>query len=204
VENKRFTLYIIGICVVLFVLQNIFPFVTDNFKLTSSLILQQPWTLITSMFLHGSLIHLLYNMLALAIFGLILENEIGSKKFLLVYLAAGIFAGLASIPFYNAVLGASGAIFGIIGTLTILKPKMQVFALGVPMPMFLAAIIWAALDLFGIFIPSDTANIAHLSGILVGIGIGFIIKQKQPKIRKRDSIYLNENDMQNWENRFMR
>ena len=81
---------------------------------------------------------------------------------------------------------------------------MQVFALGVPMPMFLAAIIWAALDLFGIFIPSDTANIAHLSGILVGIGIGFIIKQKQPKIRKRDSIYLNENDMQNWENRFMR
>ena len=119
------------------------------------------------------------HMFALVLFGSILENEIGTKKFLSLFFLAGLFASIASIPFYNAVLGASGAIFGVIGALAVLKPKMTVWVYGMPMPMIIASLVWAAIDVLGVFIPSNVANIAHLSGIFVGIIFGFIIRIKR-------------------------
>lgn len=176
-KNSYSALWLAGICILIFVIQIIFPIITDSFKLTASEALSKPWTLITSIFLHGSLVHLLYNMFALALFGTILENEIGTRKFLYLFFLAGLFASIASVPFYNSVLGASGAIFGIIGALAILKPKMIVWVYGMPMPMFLASIVWAVIDIFGIFIPGSVANIAHLSGVLVGIVFTLFVKQ---------------------------
>ncbi|MBS3168368.1 rhomboid family intramembrane serine protease [Candidatus Woesearchaeota archaeon] len=203
-KNKYYSLYIIAICVIFFILQKIFPIITQLFKLTSSLVLQQPYTIITSMFLHGSLVHLLFNMVSLAIFGLILENEIGSKRFLYLYFSAGIFASISSIPFYPAVLGASGAIFGIIGSLALLKPKMTIWVYGLPMPMFVAAILYAIIDLLGVFAPSNVANIAHLAGILVGVLFGLILRTKIKKEQKTKEKDLNEKNIQEWEKRYMK
>ncbi len=167
--------------------------------------MQQPWTLISSIFLHGSLIHLLYNMFALALFGLILENEIGSKKFLYVYFLSGLIASLSSIPFYNAVLGASGAIFGIMGALVILKPKMTIWLYGIPLPMYLASLVWIGIDLIGIFVPGDTANIAHLSGIFIGIMFGLIFRSKRNKnIKENPSSDLDMKTVQEWEDKHMK
>jgi len=122
-------------------------------------------------------------MFALALFGTILEHNIGTKKFLYLFFSAGLFAGLASILFYKAVLGASGAIFGIIGALAILKPKMIVWIYSMPMPMVIASLVWIAIDILGIFIPSNVANITHISGILVGISFGIIIKLNKTLIK---------------------
>src|SRR3989339_986974 len=108
-ENRNYVFWLIGICVIIFILQSFIPYINDNFTLVSSRVLNEPWMLITSMFLHGDLVHLLNNMLALFIFGMILENSIGSKRFLIVYFVSGVFAGLIASFFYNAALGASGA-----------------------------------------------------------------------------------------------
>ena len=79
----------------------------------------QPWRLFTSMFLHGSLLHLGFNMLALWQVGALVERIFGSLRFVWLYLLAGLAGSLASVlwnPHVNSV-GASGAIFGIIGGL---------------------------------------------------------------------------------------
>src|SRR3989338_7746842 len=175
-KNKYYSLWFSLAIFIIFILKIIFPIITDFFKLTSSLAIARPWTLFTAIFLHGSITHLLYNLFALALFGTILEHNIGSKRFLFVFFLSGLFASIASVPFYNSVLGASGAIFGIIAALAVIKPKMVVWLYGMPMPMILALFIWAAIDIIGIFVPSQTANIAHLSGVLVGIVFGFHLR----------------------------
>lgn len=202
-ENKYTALWFSGLIILIFIIQKLFPLFTDLFKLTSSQVLAQPWTLVTAIFLHGSITHLLYNLLALALFGSILEHNIGTRRFLTLFFAAGIFASIASVPFYHAVLGASGAIFGIIGTLAILKPKMTIWVFGMPMPMALAAAIWAIVDILGIFAPGTTANIAHLAGLIAGIAFAIMIKPKRSKTRKQD-IYLNEKELRAWEDKYMK
>ena len=102
------------------------------------------WTLLTSMFLHSGILHLLVNMLSLYFIGNFLEMLIGKKRFIWFYLISGIFAGLffAVLAFYFGnyevgeklfgspeifAVGASGAIFGIAGALSVLTPKNRVY-----------------------------------------------------------------------------
>ena len=177
-ENRNYVFWLIGICVIIFILQSFIPYINDNFTLVSSRVLNEPWMLITSMFLHGDLVHLLNNMLALFIFGMILENSIGSKRFLIVYFVSGVFAGLIASFFYNAALGASGAIFGVLGTLVMLKPKMVVYVYFMPLPMYLAGILWALIDISRFFFPTGIAGAAHLAGLFIGLGFGYYFKKK--------------------------
>jgi membrane associated rhomboid family serine protease len=82
------------------------------------------WRLVTSMFLHGSMIHLLFNMLALFWLGTIVEQALGTSKFLLVYFVSGLAGSAGALWFSSAAavtVGASGAIFGLIGALLILE-----------------------------------------------------------------------------------
>lgn len=181
---RKTALVLVALNVIVFIAQFIFPAITDQFALYSSRVLAEPWLLVTSMFLHGGLEHLFFNMFALGLFGFILENFIGSRKFLLIYLVSGIVAGAGAAIFYPAALGASGAIFGILGTLTFLRPRMRVWVMGVPMPMFVAAILWAGIDLVGMFAPGNTANAAHLFGLGTGLLGGFLLKGKFRMTRK--------------------
>jgi len=84
------------------------------------------WRFVSAIFLHDGIIHLIYNLFALALFGFILEKLIGSKRFLIVFFASGIIANLIAVNFYNSSLGVSGAIYGILGCLVILKPLMMI------------------------------------------------------------------------------
>ena len=163
------SLWISAVCIVMFVLQ--FFFGTDMFILDKTLMSAEPWRVITSIFAHGSIAHLLSNLFALALFGLILEGRIGARRVLFLFFATGILVNLFS-P-YDVSLGASGAIFGILGALIVLRPLMVVWIDFIPMPMIIAGLFWLGSDILGIFIPDSVGHIAHIFGLVVGLLFGF-------------------------------
>ena len=201
-KMRFYTIWIALALILIFILQKIINGFTDLFVL-NQLSYFQPWRFVTAIFLHGSVVHLISNLFALLLFGLILEKVIGSKRFLFVFFASGIFASLVAVNFYSASLGASGAIMGVIGTLAIIKPLMLVWAFGMVIPMIVAAIFWVILDLLGIFVPDNVGNIAHLSGIFIGVIIGFFLRAKHEKRKKSHTIQIPEHILRRWETLYM-
>jgi membrane associated rhomboid family serine protease len=174
---KFYALKLCGFMFVIFLIQLLFNGFTEFFLLDSNSDVEI-WRFFTAIFLHGGLAHLLYNIFALALFGSMLERFIGSRRFLVVFFVTGILANVVSFNFYDSSLGASGAIFGVIGALIAIRPLMFVWAFGFPMPLFVAGIIWATGDLIGIFVPSNVANIAHLSGMFFGLIFGLLYRRR--------------------------
>lgn len=149
---------------------------------TPALATRLPWTLVTSVFLHIDFSHLLFNMFALLLFGSALERMIGSRVFAALYIASGLVgnvgyyftAGSPVVP----VLGASGAIYGVIGTLAVIEPFRVVYFYGMlPLPMVAAAAMWALADVTGLFVPSGVAHSVHLVGMLVGVVVGLYLRR---------------------------
>ena len=140
--------------------------------------LQQPWTILTSMFVHAGFFHLFGNMLTLFFFGTFLSRMVGDGRFLLLYFGGGILGGimfiLLSQPF-NWAVGASGAVFALGGALTVMMPKLKVFIIPIPVPVPL----WVAV--FGGFVIlsflSFVAWQAHLGGLIFGLIAGYIFKR---------------------------
>jgi len=213
--NEHWSLKLVGILVFVFVLQLIFPQITDFFLLQASDIFTRPWILVTSVFLHSGLLHLILNGFALALFGSILEEIISSKRFLMIFFIGGIVASFVFVlglpilafvgmPSSGNALGASGAIFSVMGMLAVLRPTMTVWVSYMPMPLWVAALVWTGQDFFGIFIPDNIANFAHLGGLFFGVIIGFFYKKKyldrQKKyLQKRNDIMLSNEEIDTWE-----
>ena len=200
------TLILAGILIVVFTMQQIFPEITETLLLNSSKTQTEPWRIFTSIFAHSGMLHILYNLFGLLLFGLILEEKIGTKKFLLVFFLCGIAGSIAANFFYDKSLGASGAILGIIGCLAVIEPFMIVYAYYLPMPLFIAALVWAGGDVLGFIIPSNIANAAHLAGLSVGITIGAMIRGKKPlfKPQKKRPNLVSEKDVEEWEKEYMK
>lgn len=175
------TLILIAIMTGIFFIEPILPI--QDLALIPATVAQTPWTMVTSIFLHWNLQHIFFNMFALFFFGIALESRIGWKSFLLVFLISGIFGSIgfmltAPDP-TTAALGASGAIYGIIGTLLIIAPFAMVWAGFIPMPMFIAGILYGATEILGLFGPaSDIAHGAHVGGLFFGIAYGFYLRWK--------------------------
>ncbi len=211
--KSKFKFYALKLCLVMaiiFTLQTFLSGFTDILILNGNS-WSEPWRFLTAIFLHGGLAHLLFNGFALALFGSVLERFIGGRRFLLVFFTTGILANLVSVNFYDSSLGASGAIFGVIGALIFIRPLMTVWAFGLPMPIFVAGIFWIGADVLGavgFFVgnPIDnTGNIAHLSGILFGFLFGWFYRKLfvRKYLRKID-VSLDENQMRNWEDVHLR
>jgi len=155
------------------------------------------WTLLTSMFMHGSFAHLLVNMFSLFFIGNLVERIIGRKRYFWIYLISGIVAGLAFVTFAyiglfipagerifggidTFAVGASGALFGLGGLLAVLIPKLRVLIFFfIPMPMWVAMLVL----MFGLWILSAVGglpigNTAHFGGLVVGIIYGFYLRYK--------------------------
>jgi uncharacterized protein len=151
-------------------------------------VLTRPWILLTSMFIHGSPAHLLFNMYALFIFGGLIEQRIGTKRFVGIYLFAGLFAGALYAVFSTVpALGASGAIMAILGLAIMLLPDIQVlFFFIIPMSLRTAGIIFAAIDIIGLFNPgSGIAHLAHIGGLACGLIYGYYLIRQRKKFNVR-------------------
>ncbi len=159
----------------------------EKFCFVPNKMFERPYSLITSAFLHADLSHLFFNMFALLFFGSFLERRLGRNKFIIIYFLSAIFGSLTYFAFYPSsnvpALGASAAIFGILGTLAILYPNLIVWVGFTPMPILFAAFIWGIISFFGIFTPSSIAHHAHLGGLLTGILIGIILKRRKRRVR---------------------
>ncbi len=137
----------------------------------------QWWRLITAMFLHAGIVHLLFNMYALYILGNQLESILGKEKFILVYFISGIVSSLASfILSANMSVGASGAIFGLLGVLLIFA-YIKKDELG--FKFFKNIITVVLLNLVIGFSISNIDNAGHIGGLACGIIIGSIIFGKE-------------------------
>ena len=133
------------------------------------------WQLVTYLFVHFGLWHLVLNMLMLWMFGSIIESRWGSKRFLFYYFFTGIGAGLCSIIFaFNSgapVVGASGAIFGLLVAYAMMFPESIILLFFIfPMKMKYAAMVLAGINLLGALSNpgGGIAYIAHLGGGLFG------------------------------------
>lgn len=187
--------------VIIFILQVTLKNFTNSFILVSGDIFTRPWILLTSMFLHGGVNHLIFNMYALLIFGPVLEQRIGVKRFLLIYILSGILAAILGSLFYARALGASAAIMGIIGVLIILMPELQLLLFFVaPMPLWMAGFVYALIDLWGVLFPSGVGNIAHLVGMSFGLLYGLYLKKEKRKFDKKFSSkrHLEKDDIEEY------
>jgi rhomboid protease GluP len=136
------------------------------------------WRLITSLFLHFGVIHLLFNMWALASFGPLVERLYGSVNYLLIYLIAGVTGSLMSIswrPDVNSA-GASGAIFGILGALLAAQMRAgETFPSSVVRPLRNLTLVFTGYALFVGFTSKGIDNAAHLGGLTSGFLIGLVM-----------------------------
>jgi len=143
----------------------------ESFSLSQGTALQA-WRWVTSMFLHASASHLFFNMIALFFFGRILEREVEPKWFLSIYFASGFLGALAFILTSSVpVVGASAAIFGLMGAVMLLKPLERVFVLLFPLPLGIVAALFIITESFVTYYQpgfGNVAHIAHLGGIVTG------------------------------------
>lgn len=204
-------LNLIIINVLVFIAQSMFPAPTPETtsQITDVFALHhykspnfKPHQLITYMFMHGGIFHLFFNMFSLWMFGTMLENYLGAKRFILLYLICGIGAGLTQLGSYtydfwqydNGALspelygdykellkivntvGASGAIMGVLAAFGYLFPNTEMMIIPIPFPIKAK---WAisgmiALDVFGGVVKVQGDHIAHFAHI-GGAAIGFLI-----------------------------
>lgn len=150
------------------------------------------WRLLTNIFLHGGLIHILFNMYGLLFVGLFLEPVIGKGKYAAAYLGTGIVASIASAWWHPATVsvGASGAIFGMYGIFLALLTT-NFFPNGFKKTFLINTLIFVGYNLlFGLTGGID--NAAHIGGLLSGLIIGYIL---YPSLKRRsDEIGAEDNE----------
>ena len=142
----------------------------------------QPWTIVTSMFLHTRFWHIFANMITLYFFGTAFNRLVGEKRFLLVYFSGGIIGNiflllLAGFAPYSVALGASGAVFALAGGLVMMRPKLPVIIFPIPIPVPLWVAVMGGFLLLS-FMPS-VAWQAHLGGLTVGLIAGYISRRRE-------------------------
>jgi len=176
----KVTFYLILSMTVIFFFEEI-PGFFENFSFIPSQALIKPWMFVTSIFLHANFLHLFYNMLALFFFGSYLESLVSKKTFLKIFFISGIAGNILFFLTTNnpniPAVGASGAIYGIIGALASLRPYAIVYIYFVPMPLIVAAFFWALGSFIGMFFPSEIAHSAHLAGLIIGFIYAEILKR---------------------------
>ena len=147
------------------------------------------WAFLTSMFMHGGFFHLLVNMLSLMFIGSLVEKIIGRKRYFWFYILSGIFAGVFfvllslvfNVDFNSYAVGASGALFALIGLLMLLTPNLPVYVMFIPIPIkmkYAAPGMLVLLWVISIAGSISIGNTAHLGGLIAGLFYGFFLKIK--------------------------
>jgi membrane associated rhomboid family serine protease len=150
---------------------------------------------LTYMFMHGGWLHLFFNMWSLMIFGNAVERQIGTKRFWLYYLLCGIGSALVNQLFTflgviapSQLVGASGAIYGVMAAAAFFFPNAKLFIIPIPFPIKLKYLVgfYTLVEMYlGITSIDGVAHFAHLGGILVGIIILFIWRMQEKSRAQR-------------------
>lgn len=171
---------IIGVNILLYIVTFIAPQLRFFFGLTPALFLDRPWTIITSMFIHAGLWHVMANMFTLFFFGQNIISLVGENRFFAVYFGGGILGGILYVllasPFSVAV-GASGAVFAVGGALAMLRPRTRVIIFPIPAPIPLWAAIAGGFLILSFF--PGIAWQAHLGGMIAGLIAGYIFRRRE-------------------------
>ncbi len=171
---------LIGLNLLLFVATFIAPNLALLLGLMPADVLARPWTMVTNLFIHGSIGHILANMITLYFFGRYLGKLVGEKKFLTIYFIGGILGNILYIllaPPFSIAIGASGAVFALGGALAAMRPKLRVIVFPIPAPLPL----WVAV-IGGFLIVSFFPNVAwqaHLGGLAFGLITGYIFRRRE-------------------------
>jgi len=142
-------------------------------------LIQRPWVIFTSIFVHADFNHLISNVLVLLFFGIALEKEINWHKFLFIFFTGAIIGEFMSLIAYswNTVgIGASAGIFAIIGAAILMTPfNLSMYPYVIPIPLGILGIIYVVYNIIGLFTGrnSNISYIAHLGGLLFGLFYGF-------------------------------
>ena len=152
--------------------------IIDTFGLTPFTFGDEPWTIVTSMFVHASFWHLFGNMLMLYFFGSYLLGLVGERRFLIIYFLAGLAGNLLFLLIgnqFSTAIGASGALYGVMAALAVMRPRLKVYIwFMIPVDLWIVALVGAFLILPGI------AWQAHIGGAVIGALAGFYLRRTRP------------------------
>ena len=199
--NLNVLWFLIALNIVIFIIEIAvggYPITGNNeivrsLGLATVLLSQQPWTIITAIFVHGGFTHIIFNMISLYFLGSFFLRAAGERSFLAVFFLGGlagnalyvllgylVLRGITPPVFgdpFTLGIGASGAIFAIGGALAVIVPRVPVyiFFIPIPMPLWVAIIIFFLLS----FLFSGIAWQAHLGGLLLGLAAGLIFRRRR-------------------------
>jgi rhomboid protease GluP len=157
------------------------------------------WRLITYGFLHGNLIHLLLNMIALHVFGREVEMIYGNVRFLIIFLLSILVAGITSYNFSNGIaIGASGGLFGVLGSLMYFFYKEKKEIVGAEMRFKSMYTLLIINIVFGFLIP-NIDNSAHFGGLISGAILAFILAPKYEIVSNNNKITIQKYKKQTFE-----
>ena len=167
-------------------------------------------SIITAMFMHGGSMHILMNMLVLILLGVPFEERIGSRSFILIYFISGILGSLitGSVSVFNSEglntlnIGASGAVFGIMGGFALLYPRDEIPMLLGPIflhrvPVILATIVFVAMETFyvGMNTQDGIGHGTHMASFIAGVFLSPLFPKKAISVKqslKIDEVYLTK------------
>ena len=195
--NPTGVLIVIFANVLVFIATSLKSQLIYNLDLVPATFTSEPWTIVTNLFVHADLFHILGNMVTLYFFGTYLTMLVGETKFFATYFLGGLLGSAFYILYalyapwgfdpHIGVIGASGAVFAIGGALAVLRPNLKVLLFFIiPMPLWVA-VIGGFVLLTLISAGLNIAWEAHLGGLVLGLIAGFLFKNNK---RERDRYLL--------------
>jgi membrane associated rhomboid family serine protease len=220
---------LIGANVAMFVVTAFMPAVSVWLGLVPVYVIQRftLWQLVTYMFIHGGVFHILFNMLALWMFGAELERRWGTRYFLKFYFACGVGAAILTVVFsllpfafaqqveHSRIIGASGAIYGLLLAYAIYFPDRPILLIVFWVPAKICVAILGAIALItSLSDPGGVANATHLGGLVIGYAMlkgGRMhplaelkyryLKWKINRVRRKFDVYSGGRSADDWDRR---
>lgn len=181
--------FLVAVNVILFVFTSLEPDLIVRLGLQPASFTSEPWTILTSLFIHANFAHIFGNMITLYFFGTYLSMLVGERYFLITYFIGGLLGNAFLLIYelyapwgnpYVIGIGASGAIFALGGALAVLRPMARVYLFFViPLPLWVGVI-------GGFLIMSLIPNVswqAHLGGLVLGLIAGYFFRERQRPLR---------------------
>lgn len=173
IHLMRLTYILLIFMFLVFIAEVLIPGLADAMALSRESLLAQPWTLVTTLFAHAGLMHLLSNAIVMFFFGVAVEEELGKGRMLAIFLLSAFAGSALSLIIYPAdssFIGASAGIFGLVGAGMLVKPMGFGMYGFFPMPLALLGMMYAVYNAFGVFYGDPTISYAgHFGGLAVGL-----------------------------------